>query len=243
MKILEDKEGSPAASAPSEAGLVGMRAMSTTSIRWAFSFHQGLLSKAWIPQRNRQNSETKSRGSSQGTPNTVRLTSLSLQVLAWFEEGEETTTAFVEPLVIMLILVANAIVGVWQVGGAGVAVFGVSHRLSGLLTFRSILGHKSFTLKGRPPGGAKGDHLPASVPQERNAESAIEALKEYEPEMGKVIRSDRKGVQRIRARDIVPGDIVEVAGGYVQALLFSLLDTREPCFSLCFHLEPQRSDC
>lgn len=38
--------------------------------------------------------------------------------------------------------------------------------------------------------------------------------------MGKVIRADRKGVQRIRARDIVPGDIVEVAGGYVQVLLF-----------------------
>ena len=30
--------------------------------------------------------------------------------------------------------------------------------------------------------------------------------------MGKVIRSDRTGVQRVRARDIVPGDIVEVAG-------------------------------
>ena len=50
------------------------------------------------------------------------------------------------------------------------------------------------------------------VPQERNAEDAIEALNEYEPEMGKVYRSDRKSVQMIKAREIVPGDIVEVSG-------------------------------
>jgi Ca2+ transporting ATPase len=48
-----------------------------------------------------------------------------------------------------------------------------------------------------------------------HSKSAIEALKEYEPEIAKVVRKNHRGIQKIRASNLVPGDIVEVSGMYI----------------------------
>ena len=72
----------------------------------------------------------------------------------------------------------------------------------------------SATLPSQSPGPLKNHFIIDNyLFQERNAEDAIEALKEYEPEMGKVIRSDKEGVQKIKSVDIVPGDIIEISVG------------------------------
>ncbi|CAM8916413.1 unnamed protein product [Rhodiola kirilowii] len=85
-------------------------------------------------------------------------------LLAWYEGdegGKKEISAFVEPLVIFLILIVNAIVGVWQ---------------------------------------------------ESNAEKALEALKEIQSESATVIRDGRK-VFNLPAKELVPGDIVELRVG------------------------------
>ena len=38
--------------------------------------------------------------------------------------------------------------------------------------------------------------------------------------MGKVIRTDKDGVQKLRAKDIVPGDICEISGTYANGFGF-----------------------
>lgn len=85
-------------------------------------------------------------------------------VLAWYdgdEGGEMEITAFVEPIVIFLILIVNAFVGVWQ---------------------------------------------------ENNAEKALEALKEIQSEQASVVRDGKKN-SNLPAKDLVPGDIVELRVG------------------------------
>ncbi|KIO28152.1 hypothetical protein M407DRAFT_72156 [Tulasnella calospora MUT 4182] len=86
--------------------------------------------------------------------------SFILALLEEREPGSSLWTAFVEPSVILLILIANAAVGVIQ---------------------------------------------------ESNAEQAIDALKEYSPDVAKVTRNGR--TMHVNAVDIVPGDVLTVAVG------------------------------
>ena len=81
-------------------------------------------------------------------------------VLAYLEGDGEGASAYVEPIVILTILILNAIVGVWQ---------------------------------------------------ESNAEAALDALKDLQSEHARVIRNGKH--QTIEARELVPGDIVELSVG------------------------------
>ncbi|BAE57288.1 hypothetical protein BDV35DRAFT_371273 [Aspergillus flavus] len=80
-------------------------------------------------------------------------------VLALFEEGDDWT-AFVDPIVILTILILNSVVG---------------------------------------------------VTQETSAEKAIAALQEYSANEATVVRDGK--TQRIKAEDLVPGDIIHIAVG------------------------------
>ncbi|CAG9323786.1 unnamed protein product [Blepharisma stoltei] len=90
----------------------------------------------------------------------ILLVAAVISTIIAFLDGESGIVGYIEPIVILLILIANAVVGVWQ---------------------------------------------------ESNAEAALEALKDLMPEHAKVLRSGTWST--VLAREVIPGDIVEMTVG------------------------------
>lgn len=110
-------------------------------------------------------------------------------VLAFFEDAEDLSTAFVEPVVILLILIANATVGVMQETSAEKAIDVSTAECE-------LISHGLVKLTGR---------VRPCRP------SLLQALKEYSPDECRVLRSSR--LSKVHASALVPGDIVAVSVG------------------------------
>lgn len=109
----------------------------------------------------------------------LMLAALVSFILALFEEGEERFHAFVEPIIIVLILIANATVGVLQ---------------------------------------------------EKRAEEAIEALKQYQARFSYCLRN---GVfNMIPCEELVPGDVVELKVGECVSADIRLIEVPSSCLIL-----------
>jgi Ca2+ transporting ATPase len=111
-------------------------------------------------------------------------------VLAYFEEGDDKATAYVEPIVILLILIANAIVGVVQETNAEKAIE--------VSTCRTDLSESPALDWFLPHADLVGSQY-------------RQALMEYSPDEAKVIRDGR--ALKIHASEVVPGDLITVAVG------------------------------
>ena len=105
-------------------------------------------------------------------------------VLAYFEEGDDKATAYVEPIVILLILIANAVVGVVQETNA----------------------EKAIEVCSPPSSFADVELTSAPAPTFLG-----QALMEYSPDEAKVIRDGR--ALKVHASEVVPGDLISVAVG------------------------------
>eukprot|EP01012_Entosiphon_sulcatum_P024230 TRINITY_DN2940_c0_g1_i1.p1 TRINITY_DN2940_c0_g1~~TRINITY_DN2940_c0_g1_i1.p1 ORF type:complete len:1082 (-),score=220.31 TRINITY_DN2940_c0_g1_i1:170-3415(-) len=88
-------------------------------------------------------------------------------VLAFFEEGEESLTAFVEPFVILTILIANAVVGIWQESNAEAAIQALRSFVSPTAVVLRDGDLKTINAKEVVPGDIcqvhVGDQIPADI--------------------------------------------------------------------------------